>query len=191
MARKYLGSPYRSARRLDRKEPFDELLHDAEGVTVGFTSTYPDELDKAAAEIEADDELSPVGKQRALKKLVAEYESHPDVRGICDPWIARAEKEAQRLNDLLDQRPPIGDATPDERMELWSIRIASSSRVRPRRTPRSFVPLRPKRSRWGFRLRSKHLRKPSARYRGWWWQQRCWWQRGRIKFYAMSSSTES
>lgn len=105
MAR-YTGPRYRPpTRRLDPKNPHDKLLLDAEGPIKGFQETYVAEFDAKADAIKADEELSPIGKQRRLAKLVAEYESHPHVRDICDAWIASAEKEAQRLTDLISQRP--------------------------------------------------------------------------------------
>ena len=105
MARKIFGSPYRPNRRLNRNDAHDVLLGDAEGVTVGLTQTYVSEFEQAVEAVEQNDELSEVGKQRALKKLVADFESHPDLKRIAMPWIAKAEKAAEQLDGVLNARP--------------------------------------------------------------------------------------
>jgi len=120
MARRFLGPRYElPARHFDPKDALDALLKDAEGTIRGFQVTYPDEFDREVEAVEQNDELSPVGKARALKRIVQKFENdHPDIRKIGDAWIERAEAEAARLEAEVNKRPfiePQGPGATDRR----------------------------------------------------------------------------
>jgi hypothetical protein len=93
-------------RTFDPQNEFDVLIKEAEGAINGYQTTYPDQFEEEVAAVENNEELSPLGKRRAFKRLVDKYENHLEgARLIADPWIGRAEAEAARLEGVLNKRP--------------------------------------------------------------------------------------
>lgn len=115
MARRYFGSRYQPPqRKLDKaNSKLDDILADAEGVLNGLQRLLPDSFDREAEAIEANEDLSEIGKRRALQKLVERYERHENFKLLYDPWLKRAESEAQRLEAVISQRPKLEGDHPE------------------------------------------------------------------------------
>jgi hypothetical protein len=108
-----LGPRWEPTRRYGQ-EALDTLLKEATGVITGYQQTYLDEFERAVEAVEQNDELSAVGKQRALKKVVQQFENHRSAKVIGDAWIERAEREVARLEGVVSKRPARGETQSEQ-----------------------------------------------------------------------------